>query len=47
METRTNPLFYKTNYWKLRTQERILRDSGYPSENVTPKDFWGKRPPSN
>jgi len=45
---RKNPLFYNTkgrNMLPPRTQERILRDSRYPSKNVMPKDFWGKAVP--
>jgi len=28
-----------------RTQEQILRDSGYPAKNVMAMNFWGLRPP--
>ena len=43
---RTGPMFYHCNKDKLqvRTQEQILRDSGYPDENVMPNDFWGFKP---
>lgn len=39
------PLFYKTNVDIVRTQYQILLDSAYPSENITPKNFWGMMPP--
>ena len=39
------PLFYHNPRLTVRSQEQILRDSGYPSENKMPDDFWGKRPP--
>jgi hypothetical protein len=38
-------LFYKTNVDIVRTQYQILLDSAYPSENITPKNFWGMTPP--
>ena len=51
---RNGPLFYHNKNLTLRTQEQILRDSGYPShgrvgdvieENSVPDNFWGLRPP--
>lgn len=30
----------------VRTQEQILRDSGYPTKDVMPKNFWGLAIPS-
>ena len=42
---RTSPLFYCEPRHGVRTQEQILRDSAYPSKNVMPDNFWGKRPP--
>ena len=39
------PMFYCNNNLPVRTQEQILRDSSYPSTNVTPPNFWGKDPP--
>ena len=44
--SRTGPMFYHCNKDKLevRTQEDILRASGYPEENVMPDNFWGLRP---
>lgn len=30
---------------EVRSQERILRDSAYPSVNRQAPDFWGRRPP--
>ena len=42
---RKNVQFYNTkgrNMLPPRTQERILRDSGYPNKNEMPLDFWGK-----
>ena len=29
----------------VRTQYQILIDSAYPKENITPKNFWGLKPP--
>ena len=29
----------------IRTQEQILRDSGYPKDNRVPDNFWGLKPP--
>ena len=29
----------------IRTQEQILRDSGFPEQNVMPENFWGKAVP--
>lgn len=40
-ENRTSPLFYKADL-PVRTQEQILRDSGFQVNRTT---FWGKRPP--
>ena len=41
----TGPLFYSgTNRLPIRTQEKILRDACYPSENKTPADWWGLKP---
>ena len=28
-----------------RTQEQILRDSGFPEINQMPPNYWGLRPP--
>lgn len=39
------PLFYCNNNLPVRTQEQILRDSGYPATNKEPGNFWGKMPP--
>lgn len=39
------PLFYCNNNLPVRTQEQILRDSGYPSVNKVPGNFWGTMPP--
>ena len=38
-------MFYAGRHDLLRTQEQLLRDSGYPEENVMPKSFWGKAVP--
>lgn len=40
-ENRTSPLFYNASL-PVRTQEQILRDSGFQVDRST---FWGKRPP--
>ena len=39
------PMFYCNNNLPVRTQEQILKDSGYPTTNSTPPNFWGKDPP--
>lgn len=42
---RNNPMFYKgTDTLPIRTQEQILRDSGYPVKNEMPENFWGLKP---
>ena len=35
------PLFYQNNNLPVRTQNQILLDSAYPSENIVPDNFWG------
>lgn len=43
---RRSPMFYAGRHdLPHRTQEQLLRDSGYPEENVMPKSFWGKAVP--
>lgn len=43
---RRNPSFYNGRYkLPLRSQETILRESAYPSDNIMPKNFWGKAVP--
>jgi hypothetical protein len=43
---RASPEFYSVNPKPLpRTQEQILRASGYPTDNVVPDNFWGTKPP--
>lgn len=45
--SRDSPNFYKGGFeLPVRTQEQVLRDSGYPEENKMPNNFWGLRPPS-
>ena len=42
---RDSPMFYSKGGRQMpptRTQEQILRDSGYPDLNKMPEDFWGK-----
>lgn len=50
---RISPMFYNNTNLPIRTQEDILRDSGYPSHGVAnnkivevpvPDNFWGLRP---
>lgn len=43
---RDSAMFYSSG-WSLpvRTQEQVLRDSGYPSTNVMPDNHWGLKPP--
>tara|TARA_B110001469_G_scaffold90838_1_gene86266 strand:+ start:1059 stop:1610 length:552 start_codon:yes stop_codon:yes gene_type:complete len=40
-----NVAFYNVPEQEVRTQEQILRSSGYPSENVMPSNHWGLKPP--
>lgn len=43
---RYGPSFYSgRELLPVRTQEQILRQSGYPSENKYPTNFWGLKPP--
>ena len=43
---RRSPMFYAGRHdLPHRTQEQLLRDSGYPEENVMPKSFWGNAVP--
>tara|TARA_Y100000589_G_C27134983_1_gene622159 strand:+ start:901 stop:1473 length:573 start_codon:yes stop_codon:yes gene_type:complete len=43
---RCSPMFYDTaKKLPVRTQEQILVDSGYPSKNEMPDNFWGLKPP--
>lgn len=43
---RLNPMFYCNDRLPdVRSQEQILRDSGYPSTHQMSDDFWGLRPP--
>lgn len=43
---RNSPLFYYGG-WELPviTQEKILRNAGYPATNEMPANFWGMKPP--
>lgn len=40
---RSGPEFYNEDL-PIRTQEQILRDSGYPGVNITPDNYWGLKP---
>jgi hypothetical protein len=42
---RTQAMFYYEPEKGARSQESILRSSGYPSTNTMPDNFWGDRPP--
>ena len=43
---RKNALFYKgKDELPVRSQEEILRSSGFPVKNITPPNFWGLKPP--
>ena len=44
---RDSPMFYYCNKNQLpvRTQEQVLRDSGYPEDNKMHDNFWGLKPP--
>lgn len=44
---RCSPMFYMgRDRLPVRTQEQILRDSGFPQVNRMPPNFWGLRPPN-
>ena len=38
---RCAPGFYYRNRLPVRSQEQVLRDSGYPAKNIMPRNFWG------
>ena len=43
---RKSPMFYAgREKLPIRSQETILRQSGFPEENVMPKSFWGQAVP--
>ena len=43
---RDSPLFYHCGKGlPVRTQEQVLRDSGYPEDNRMHDNFWGLKPP--
>ena len=43
---RDSPLFYSgRDQLPIRTQEEILRSSGYPEKNTMPENHWGQKPP--
>ena len=42
---RTSASFYDEPEKGARTQEAILRASGYPDSHTMPDNFWGDRPP--
>ena len=41
---RSNAMFYCTGELPVRSQEQILRDSGYKHDQPMPDNFWGLRP---
>lgn len=43
---RKDTMFYSSG-WSLsvRSQEQVLKDSGYPSDNRMPENHWGLKPP--
>ena len=47
---RSSAMFYVNDKITLRSQEQILRDSGYPRFNIKPvkmpDNFWGLKPPN-
>ena len=43
-KNRTSPNFYINKNLEIRSQEKILLDSKYPSVNYVPDNFWGTRP---
>jgi hypothetical protein len=42
---RISPMFYCEPSYGARSQETILRESGYPEVNKMPDNFWGRKPP--
>jgi len=44
-QARSSPEFYNVPDLPIRSQEAILRDSGYPKSNNMPNNFWGLKPP--
>ena len=38
---RCAPGFYHRGRLPVRSQEQILRDGAYPSQNIMPRNFWG------
>ena len=42
---RDGPMFYSSEPQEVRSQETILRQSGYPTTNEMPDNFWGLKPP--
>ena len=43
---RKNPMFYSGRQdLPMRNQEQLLRESGFPQENIMPSNFWGKAVP--
>ena len=42
---RISPMFYCEPEQEVRSQETILRQSGYPDTNTMPDNFWGLKPP--
>ena len=45
--TRKNVMFYQNAPLPIRTQEQILRDSGYPERTMKEhSNFWGLKPPN-
>ena len=42
---RDSPMFYFSEPQEVRSQETILRQSGYPVTNEMPDNFWGLKPP--
>ena len=46
-QPRDSPMFYYCNRNSLpvRSQEQVLRDSGFPNMNRMPDNFWGLKPP--
>lgn len=42
---RVSAMFYCEPSYGARSQETILRESGYPEVNKMPDNFWGRKPP--
>jgi hypothetical protein len=44
INSKVNVSFYDNQNLPIRSQEKILIDSGYPIQNIVPKNYWGLKP---